>query len=81
MVIVAGCHVSDGKITRAASIKLVRDGVVVLDGKLLSLKRFKDDAKEVLAGFDCGLGIDGYNDIHVGDVVESYITETIERKL
>ncbi len=79
--IVAGCHVTDGKITRAASIKLVRDGVVVLDGKLLSLKRFKDDAKEVLAGFDCGLGIDGYNDIHVGDVVESYITETIERKL
>jgi len=73
--------VTDGKITRAASIKLVRDGVVVLDGKLLSLKRFKDDAKEVLAGFDCGLGIDGYNDIHVGDVVESYITETIERKL
>ena len=79
--IVAGCHVTDGKVTRAAAIKLVRDGVVIFDGKLLSLRRFKDDAKEVLAGFDCGLGIDGYNDIHLGDVVESYITETIERKL
>lgn len=79
--IIAGCHVMDGKITRSAGIKLVRDSVVVLDGKLLSLKRFKDDAKEVLAGFDCGIGIEGYNDIHVGDVIESYITETIERKL
>ncbi|MBP7340834.1 MAG: translation initiation factor IF-2 [Smithellaceae bacterium] len=79
--IVAGCHVLDGKITRASSIKLVRDSVVVFDGKLLSLKRFKDDAREVLAGFDCGIGIEGYNDIHVGDVIEAYIMETLERKL
>ncbi len=79
--IIAGCHVTDGKIPRAAGIKLVRDSVVVFDGKILSLKRFKDDAREVLAGFDCGIGIEGYNDIHVGDVIESYIMETLERKL
>jgi len=79
--IIAGCHVTDGKITRAAGVKLVRDSVVVFDGKIQSLKRFKDDAREVLAGFDCGIGIEGYNDIHVGDVIESYIMETLERKL
>ena len=79
--IIAGCHVTDGKITRAAGIKLVRDSVAVFDGKILSLRRFKDDAREVLAGFDCGIGIEGYNDIHVGDVIESYIIETLERKL
>lgn len=79
--IIAGCHVTDGKVTRAAGIKLVRDSVSVFDGKILSLKRFKDDAREVLAGFDCGIGIEGYNDIHVGDVIESYIIETLNRKL
>jgi translation initiation factor IF-2 len=79
--VIAGCHVTDGKIARQAGIKLVRDSVVVFDGKILSLKRFKDDAREVLAGFDCGIGIEGYNDIHVGDVIEAYITETLERKL
>jgi translation initiation factor IF-2 len=55
--------------------------VVVFDGKALSLKRFKDDAREVLAGFECGISIDGFNDIHLGDVIESYITETLEKKL
>jgi len=79
--IIAGCHVTDGKITRAAGVKLVRDSVVVFDGKIQSLKRFKDDAREVLAGFDCGIGIEGYNDIRIGDVIESYIMETLERKL
>ena len=79
--IIAGCHVTDGKITRTAGVKLVRDSVAVFDGKILSLKRFKDDAREVLAGFDCGIGIEGYNDIHVGDVIEAYTTETLERKL
>jgi translation initiation factor IF-2 len=59
----------------------VRDSVVVFDGKILSLRRFKDDAKEVLTGFDCGIGIEGYNDIRVGDVIEAYIIETLERKL
>ncbi len=78
---VAGCYVTDGKIPRSASVKLVRDGVVLYDGKIASLKRFKDDAKEVSAGQECGLGIEGYNDIRVGDVIEAYVTEQIERKL
>jgi len=79
--IIAGCHVTDGKIVRSAGIKLVRDSIVIFDGKMLSLRRFKDDAKEVLTGFDCGIGIEGFNDIHVGDVIEAYITEKLERKL
>ncbi len=79
--VIAGCHVIDGKIARSSGIKLVRESVVIFDGKIMSLKRFKDDAREVLAGFDCGIGIEGYNDLHVGDVIESYVTETIERKL
>jgi translation initiation factor IF-2 len=78
---VAGCYVTDGKITRNASLKLVRDSVVIFDGKILSLKRFKDDAKEVLAGFECGISIEGFNDIHVGDIIEAYTTEKLERKL
>jgi translation initiation factor IF-2 len=78
---VAGCYVTDGKIARSAGVKLVRDGVVIYDGKIASLKRFKDDAKEVSSGMECGLGIEGYNDIRVGDVIEAYITEQIERKL
>jgi len=79
--IVAGCHVTDGKIVRSAGVKLVRDSIVVFDGKMLSLKRFKDDAKEVLTDFDCGIGIEGFNDIRPGDVIEAYIMEKIERKL
>jgi translation initiation factor IF-2 len=78
---VAGCHVTDGKVQRSAKVKLVRDGIVIYDGKIASLKRFKDDAREVSAGMDCGLGIEGYNDIRVGDVIEAYIMEQIERKL
>lgn len=78
---IAGCHVTDGKIPRSANLKLVRDSVVVFDGKILSLRRFKDDAKEVHAGFECGISIEGFNDIHVGDVIEAYISEKIERKL
>ena len=78
---VAGCHVTDGKISRSSNLKLLRDGIVVFDGKILSLKRFKDDAREVLAGFECGIGIDGFNDIHLGDVIETYTKEKIEKKL
>ena len=78
---VAGCYVTDGKIPRSAGVRLVRDGVVVYDGKIASLKRFKDDAKEVTAGMECGLGIEGYNDIRTGDVIEAYITEQTERRL
>jgi len=78
---VAGCHVTDGKISRSSNLKLLRDGIVVFDGKILSLKRFKDDAREVLAGFECGIGIDGFNDIHLGDFIETYTKEKIEKKL
>jgi translation initiation factor IF-2 len=78
---VAGCYVTDGKIPRSAGVKLVRDGVVVYDGKIAPLKRVTDDAKEGAAGLERGLGIEGYNDIRVGDVIEAYITEQIERKL
>jgi translation initiation factor IF-2 len=59
----------------------VRDGIVIYDGKLLSLKRFKDDAKEVSSGFECGIGIEGFNDIRVNDIIEAYTKNKIERKL
>ncbi len=78
---IAGCFVTDGKITRSGNLKLVRDGVTAFDGKVMSLKRFRDDAREVTAGFECGIGIEGFNDIHLGDVIESYITEKLEKKL
>ncbi|MGP8154195.1 MAG: translation initiation factor IF-2, partial [Smithella sp.] len=78
---IAGCYVTDGKITRSDKLKLVRDSVVIFDGKILSLKRFKDDAREVAAGFECGISIDGFNDIHPGDVIETYVVEELEKKL
>jgi translation initiation factor IF-2 len=79
--VVAGCYVTEGKISRTHKIRLVRDGVVIFDGSLSSLKRFKDDVREVNTGYECGMGIQNYNDIKVGDLIESYeITET-KRKL
>ncbi len=69
---IAGCHVTDGKITRNSSVRVVRDGIVVFEGELNSLKRFKDDAKEVSSGYECGLSIENFNDIKEGDVVEAY---------
>jgi translation initiation factor IF-2 len=69
---VAGCYVTDGLIRRSARARLVRDGVQVFDGKFGSLKRFKDDVREVQTGFECGIGIDGFNDVKVGDVIEAY---------
>jgi translation initiation factor IF-2 len=78
---IAGSYVTGGKITRNANLKLVREGVQIYDGKLLSLRRFKDDVKEVMEGFECGIGIEGFNDIRVSDVIEAYINEQIERKL
>ena len=76
---IAGAYVTDGKITRNAEIRLVRDGIVVYQGKIGSLKRFKDDAKEVAEGFECGLSIENYNDIKEGDTVECFVMEEIER--
>jgi len=78
---IAGCYVTDGKISRAANLKLVREGVVVYDGRIASLKRQKDDAREVATGYECGIGIENFNDLHEGDVIEAYINEQVERKL
>jgi len=78
---VAGSYVTDGKVTRNAGLRLLRDGVVMFDGSLLSLRRFKDDAKEVVSGFECGIGIEGFNDIKEGDIIESYVKKEIARKL
>ncbi|MBR4772273.1 MAG: translation initiation factor IF-2, partial [Bacteroidales bacterium] len=78
---IAGCMVRDGKLVRSAKIRVIRDGIVVYTGVLGSLKRFKDDVKEVAAGFDCGLNIEGYNDIKIGDVIESYTIVEVKRKL
>lgn len=78
---VAGCMVLDGKINRNASIRLIRDGIVVYTGKLGSLKRFKDDVKEVSSGYECGLNIDRFNDIKVGDIIEAFETTETARKI
>lgn len=78
---IAGCMVKEGKLTRTAKVRIIRDGIVVYTGTLGSLKRFKDDVKEVAAGYDCGLNIEGYNDIHIGDVVEAYQIVEIKRTL
>ncbi len=78
---IAGCMVKEGKLTRNAKVRVIRDGIVVYTGALGSLKRFKDDVKEVNSGYDCGLNIDGYNDIKVGDVIEAYQIVEIKRTL
>ena len=73
--------VTDGVIKRSNPIRLIRDGIVVYQGKLSSLKRFKDDASEVRSGFDCGIGIESFNDMKVGDVIESYENREVKRTL
>jgi translation initiation factor IF-2 len=78
---IAGCMVTDGAIKRNNPMRLIRDGIVVYAGKLGSLKRHKDDASEVKSGFDCGIGIQGFNDIQEGDVVESYEQREVKRTL
>ena len=74
---IAGCAVLSGKLTRSSNVRLLRDSVVVYEGKLASLKRFKDDVKEVLEGYECGLGIENFNDIQVGDQIEAYVIEKV----
>ena len=71
----------DGKVRRDSNIRIVRDGVVTYEGKLASLKRFKDDAKEVVAGQECGLGIENFNDIKEGDIVEAFDIQEVKRTL
>lgn len=78
---IAGCMVTSGKILRTSNIRLIRDGVVVFTGELASLKRFKDDAKEVTKGYDCGLNIKNFNDIEINDIIEAYQEVAIKKKL
>lgn len=76
---IAGAYVQEGKVTRSAQVRVVRDGVVVHEGKISSLKRFKDDAKEVLTGYECGIGIENFNDLAVDDVIEAFVMEEVKR--
>ena len=75
---IAGAYVQDGKIVRSCEVRIVRDGIVIHEGHLNSLKRFKDDAKEVTAGYECGMGIENYNDLKEGDIIESFVMEKIK---
>ena len=77
---IAGCYVTNGKIIRNSDVRIVRNGIVIYEGKLASLKRFKDDVKEVQQGFECGLSFERFNDIKEGDEVECYIMEEIKRQ-
>ncbi|MED1864192.1 translation initiation factor IF-2 [Fictibacillus nanhaiensis] len=77
---IAGCYVTEGKITRDSTVRLIRDGVVSYEGKIDALKRFKDDAKEVSAGYECGITLEKFNDIKEGDIIEAYIMEEIKVK-
>lgn len=77
---IAGCMVTQGKISRNAEARLIRDGIVIFEGKIDSLKRFKDDAKDVAQGYECGITLDNYNDLKEGDIVEAFVMETVERK-
>ena len=78
---IAGCHVTQGKISRTANIRVVRDGTIIYDGRISSLKRFKDDAREVEEGFECGITIENFQDVKEGDVLEAYETRQVEREL
>jgi translation initiation factor IF-2 len=78
---IAGSYVIDGKIQRNASMRVLRDGVIVYEGRLASLKRFKDDVREVVENYECGIGIQDFNDIKEGDIIEAYTLEEIPREL
>jgi translation initiation factor IF-2 len=77
--VIAGSYVTEGKITRNAGVRLIRDGVVVYEGKISSLRRFKDDAREVASGYECGIGLENYDDVKEGDVIEAFINEEVVR--
>ena len=76
---IAGAYVQDGKVSRNAQVRVVRDGIVVHEGRISSLKRFKDDVKEVAAGYECGIGIENFNDINEGDTIEAFVLEEVKR--
>ena len=72
---IAGSYITDGKVTRASELRVVRDGIVIFEDKISSLKRFKDDAKEVASGYECGIGLEKFADIKEGDILEAFIVE------
>lgn len=76
---IAGSYIQDGKITRAAQIRVVRDGIVIFEDKIASLRRFKDDVKEVASGYECGIGLEKFNDIKEGDILEAFVMEQVAR--
>ena len=76
---IAGAYVQDGKVQRNAQVRVVRDGIVIHEGKISSLKRFKDDVKEVAAGYECGIGLENFNDIREGDIIEAFVMEETKR--
>jgi translation initiation factor IF-2 len=76
---IAGSYVTDGKITRNANVRIIRDGIVIHEGKIESLKRFKDDVREVASNYECGIGLENFNDIKEGDVIEAFVMEEIKR--
>jgi translation initiation factor IF-2 len=78
---IAGCYVTQGRISRTAKIRVVREGTIVYDGRLASLKRFKDDVREVEEGFECGIVVENFQDVKEGDVLEAYETRQVEREL
>ncbi|MCK5197033.1 MAG: translation initiation factor IF-2, partial [Spirochaetales bacterium] len=79
--VIAGCYVTSGKVTRGSTVHVIRDGIELHTGKITSLKRFKDDAKEVEKGYECGIGIENYNDLKEGDIFEAFEIKKIARKL
>jgi len=78
---IAGCSVRSGVINRQGRVRLIRDGIEIYDGTISSLRRFKEDVREVREGFECGISIENFNDLKVGDVIESYRTEQVARTL
>ena len=78
---IAGCSVISGKMVRNARVRVLRDGVVVYTGKIGSLRRFKEDVKEVLTGFECGIGVENFNDIKLGDHLEAFVMDEVEATL
>ena len=79
--VVAGCFVREGTIRRVNNVHITREGIIIYTGELSSLKRFKDDVREVTIGYECGIGLENYNDIKVGDLIEAFEIEEIARKL
>lgn len=75
---IAGCYVTDGKIVRGGKLRIYREDIMICEGGVKQLKRFKDDVKEVAKGYECGCSIDGFNEIRVGDIIECYVTEEVK---